>query len=639
MERNIINNKIPEQFQFYDLSEQNNIHKENYFSQDKNYFNKQNHKHASPLQYNIEVNIKQKRNSKNKKQLNNFKKTRNKNDMFVKNTNESIELNNNKENDYKINYEMNDYFIKGYNEKKKRKKNSKNKFKNNKEKNKFLKSDSSSNNLAYKSINNTFDSKKFKSNKNLGLQLTLKTSSELSKINKNKLLLSSSNNLKEYTNKTTNNITSNFTQTINTHNISIKLPFEESMKNEILDILNLNNNIKINQNEFNTLQNIAHSSSTKSFSFNKRKKPFIKSPNYLTDDIIDNILKSNDNEFNKKEEENKIKKLEKEINKIKEEYIRIKEEKNNLEMSNMIMQNEMRYFYKQKEIEKNNFEIYKQNEIKKIAEEKNKLEKDVNSLNELKKKFEKKNMSSDKSNGKSDIIKKDNELIEIYKNKLDEANKEILKLKTIIQNLNINYNKEYNKNITEKQFLNKEIKREKNEEKKLLEEYEDESEDNEDDNYDMILPDKYHKINYQLIKSEKNNEGSVIKTYNKNKVEITLINGDRKEIYDDKYEIIYYFNGDIKQIFKDKNKQVFYFKNQKITKTTLGKGLQIIKYNDSNQLEKIFPNGTKKISFSDGRLKYILPNGLQETYFPDGSVERKLKDGNIILECGEGTKS
>ena len=155
----------------------------------------------------------------------------------------------------------------------------------------------------------------------------------------------------------------------------------------------------------------------------------------------------------------------------------------------------------------------------------------------------------------------------------------------------------------------------------------------------MILPDKYHKINYQLIKSEKNNEGSVIKTYNKNKVEITLINGDRKEIYDDKYEIIYYFNGDIKQIFKDKNKQVFYFKNQKITKTTLGKGLQIIKYNDSNQLEKIFPNGTKKISFSDGRLKYILPNGLQETYFPDGSVERKLKDGNIILECGEGTKS
>ena len=218
MERNIINNKIPEQFQFYDLSEQNNIHKENYFSKDKNYFNKQNHKHASPLQYNIEVNIKQKRNSKNKKQLNNFKKTRNKNDMFVKNTNESIELNNNKENDYKINYEMNDYFIKGYNEKKKRKKNSKNKFKNNKEKSKFLKSDSSSNNLAYKSINNTFDSKKFKSNKNLGLQLTLKTSSELSKINKNKLLLSSSNNLKEYTNKTTNNITSNFTQTINTHN-------------------------------------------------------------------------------------------------------------------------------------------------------------------------------------------------------------------------------------------------------------------------------------------------------------------------------------------------------------------------------------------------------------------------------------
>ena len=51
-----------------------------------------------------------------------------------------------------------------------------------------------------------------------------------------------------------------------------------------------------------------------------------------------------------------------------------------------------------------------------------------------------------------------------------------------------------------------------------------------------------------------------------------------------------------------------------------------------NQLEKIFPNGTKKISFADGKLIYILPNGIQETYFPDGSVERSSKDNNINLE-------
>ena len=161
---------------------------------------------------------------------------------------------------------------------------------------------------------------------------------------------------------------------------------------------------------------------------------------------------------------------------------------------------------------------------------------------------------------------------------------------------------------------------------KSLEDLDDESEDNDDDNYDLILPDIYHKEKYNLLKTEKNNEGTVIKTYDKNKTEINLINGDKKEIYDDKYEIIYYYNGDIKQIFKINNKQVFYFKKQNITKTTLNKGLQIIKYNDINQLEKIFINGTKKISFADGRLKYILPNGLQETYFPDGRVEKNSKN-------------
>ena len=210
-----------------------------------------------------------------------------------------------------------------------------------------------------------------------------------------------------------------------------------------------------------------------------------------------------------------------------------------------------------------------------------------------------------------------------------------------MKDLNINSDSEYKKNKKENQIekennINKDNN--KSESNLLLDEY-DESEDNDDDNYDLILPDIYHKENYKLIRTEKNKEGSIIKIYDKNKIEINLKNGDRKEIYDDKYEIVYYSNGDIKQIFKDKNKQVFFSKKQKITKTTLAKGLQIIKYNDNNQLEKIFLNGTKKISFSDGKLTYILPNGLQETYFPDGRVEMKLKDGNIILECGKEKKS
>ena len=257
-------------------------------------------------------------------------------------------------------------------------------------------------------------------------------------------------------------------------------------------------------------------------------------------------------------------------------------------------------------------------------------------MKELKKKYQNKNLLNNNNN---EIINDDKDLVETYKIKLNRANEEVTKLKNILKNLNINDNKEYNKIIQSISNKNKNIKiiEDNNESDKLSDDC-DESEDNDDDHYDLILPDIYHKTNYTLIKTEKNNEGSIIKIYDKNKVEINLINGDKKEIYNDKYEIIYYFNGDIKQIFKDKNKQVFFFKKQNITKTTLNKGLQIIKYNDNNQIEKIFSNGTKKISFDDGRLKYILPNGLQETYFSDGRVERKLKDGNTILECGEGIK-
>ena len=639
MEKNVNNNIKEEPSDVSAFLEKNIGYNDNYFLQEKNFIDKQIKMNTFPLKYNIEVSVSKKVNSKNKKFNYNYsKKTRNKNNMFLKNTDENNGLKNYKQNGVKLNYEINDYFIKGFKEKKKRKNRTKNKYRNIKEFNKFIQSNTSSNNIEYRN-NNTFDSKKFKSNQNLGLQLTLKTSSELNEINKNKLILSSSlNNLKEYTNKTTNNITSNFSQTINTHNISIKLPFEETMKNEILEILNLNNNIKMNQNDFKTIQNITHSNSSKSFSFNRRKKPFIKSKNFLTDDIIDNILNSS-NEFNKKEEENKIMKLEKEIEKIKLEYNRIKLEKNNLETSNLIMQDEMRNFYKQKEIEKDNFEKYKQNEIQKLIDEKNKIEKENKSLDELKKIYQNKNMENNINCVKNENIDIDKELLETYKIKLVEANDEINKLRQILKSLNIFSDEEYNKDIKGNSNKNKfvDIIEDKNELKILSDEY-DESEDNDDDSYDLVFPDIYHKVNYNLIKSEKNNEGSIIKTYDKNKIEINLTNGDKKESYDDKYEIIYYYNGDIKQIFRETNKEVFFFKKQKITKTNLGKGLQIIKYNDNNQLEKIFSNGTKKISFSDGRLKYILPNGLQETYFPDGRVERKLKDGNIILESGVGIK-
>jgi len=591
---------------FTDFFEQSNKKNKNDFSKDLKYINRQIKKNSSPLKYNIGVNIPQKFTPKKMKyKNNNFIDTRNNKNLFIRNAEQSNELNNNKKYGIKLNYEINDYLRKDF----QRKKNTKNK-----SKNKFLKN---TNNKILTKSNSTANSKKIKSNQNLGLQLTLKTSAELNEINRNKLFFSSSlNNMQNFTNKTTNNISSNFSQTINTHNISIKLPFDESMKNEILDILNLNNNIKINTNELNSNKNITHSHSNKSFSFTKRKKPYNKNN-------ISNEIKSND--INTTDDSDKIKKLEKEIEKIKEEYNKIKYEKTNLETSNMIMQNEMKFFMQQKEMEKDNFEKYKQNEIKKLVDEKNKITKDTETLNELKKKFQEENLDKDKK----DIHNKmnnDKELIEMYKNKLNKANDEIIKLKNIINNNNANIeDKKHSKNTSENSIENIEHN-------KSREELDDESEDNDDDNYDLILPDIYHKEKYNLLKTEKNSEGTTIKTYDKNKTEINLSNGDKKEIYDDKYEIIYYYNGDIKQIFKNNNKQVFFFKKQNITKTTLNKGLQIIKYNNMNQLEKIFPNGTKKISFADGKLIYILPNGIQETYFPDGSVERSSKDNNINLE-------
>ena len=594
---------------FTDFFEQSNKKNKIDFSKEIKYVNKPKKKNASPLKYNIGVNIPQKFTPKKMKfKNNNFTDTRNNKNILIRNTEQSNEFNINKKYGKKFNYEINDYLAKDFQAKKSIK---------NKLKNKFLKNNN--NNKSLTKSNSIVNNKKIKSNQNLGLQLTLKTSTELNEINRNKLFFSSSlNNMQNFANKTTNNISSNFSQTINTHNLSIKLPFDESMKNEILDILNLNNNIKIDTNELNINKNITHSHSNKSFSFTKRKKPYNKSN-------ISNEIKSNDN-TNNTDDIDKIKKLEKEIEKMKEEYNKIKYEKTNLETSNMIMQNEMKFFMQQKEMEKDNFEKYKQNEIKKLVDEKNKITKESETLNELKKKFQEENLVKDKNiiNNKLDSEK---ELVEIYKNKLNKANDEITKLKNILNNINININfedKKYSKNTSENTNTNIEHN-------KSIEDLDDESEDNDDDNYDLILPDIYHKEKYNLIKTEKKSEGTIINTYDKNKIEINLTNGDRKEIYDDKYEIIFYYNGDIKQIFKINNKQVFFFKKQNITKTTLNKGLQILKYNDINQLEKIFVNGTKKISFADGRLKYILPNGIQETYFPDGRVERISKDSNINL--------
>ena len=584
----------------------------------ENYFSKPN----SP-KYNIGINLPKKGNSKkNKNTPNIFVKTRYKKDLYIKNPDENVienfRLRNEKSKVFKLNYYKGDYFQTGYPEKRKRR----NKSKNNFDKNEYIIFGNSNSTFKSLDIENLTKNKNSKSFKNKDSNLTLKNYTELSSIKKDKLIFSSSlNNLKEYTNKTTNNLTSPFSQSLKSNNISVKTPSDKliniNMNNEILNILDLNNNIEINKQEFKTINNMSHSHSTKSFTFTKRKNPK-KIDNSLSEKIIYDILKSS-SEFDNKEEENKIASLEKEIEKIKNEYTKIKLDKNKLENSLKEIKNDINFFYRQRDIEKQSFEKYKENEIKKLVNETNQISKEKKTFDDLKIKYQ-----NNEYNYKDENITNDKELINFYKNKLEAANNEIFKLKNILNNLNINNSFEYFKND-----INAD---------KISQEEDDESEDNDEDNYDLILPDIYHKETYNLIKTETNKEGNIINIYDKNKNEIILKNGDRKEIYGEKYEITYFANGDIKEVFNDNNKQIYYFKNQKITKTTLGKGLQIIKYNDNEQLEKIFSNGTKKISFSDGRLKYILPNGIQETYFPDGSIERIYKDGSIMIEKGEGFK-
>jgi len=494
---------------------------------------------------------------------------------------------------------------------------------NNENMNKNNELDSLIKNLEFSNIQN----KKFKSNKSLDFQISVQNSSDLNKfINKNKInqtiiKTNNINNLKASIYGELKNSTNHEIKII--PNISNNIPHEDSMQNDINNILNLNNNIEIiqNNNKINTIHSMKHSHSTKSFVFRKRDKPSNKNIVKFEPEKIINNMKNNKNILNNNNDIDlsEISKLEKDINKVKENYEKIKKEKANYENLNRIIQSEIRNFNRKKQFEKESFEKYKEKNIKKLGNEKNKLINEKKKLDELKKKYQEFNYDSDNNSNNNEKSNYSN-IIDLYKMKLEEANNKISKLKLILYQLKYNNNENNNNKNTKINY----------------EEDCDDSEDNDDDEYNLVLPDKYHDIKYNLLKTINSNDGKIIKIYDKNKKEI-ISNEEKKEIYDDKYEIIYFKNGDIKQNFKDKHKQVYYFNRQKITQTNLEKGLKIIKY-DNGQIEKHFSNGTKKIFFPDGILKYILTDGIQETYFPDGSMERIDKKGNSIWEYEDGKK-
>ena len=123
--------------------------------------------------------------------------------------------------------------------------------------------------------------------------------------------------------------------------------------------------------------------------------------------------------------------------------------------------------------------------------------------------------------------------------------------------------------------------------------------------YEFIIPEKYTKLNYQLI--QKNIiEDKEICIYTNNKRVITFPSGLKKEIYNDGFQLVYFINGDMKQNDPD-GKSKYFFKDANTVQTTYPNGIQVFKFYNG-QIEKHFPNGLKKIFFPNGKIDFIFDN-------------------------------
>jgi len=69
--------------------------------------------------------------------------------------------------------------------------------------------------------------------------------------------------------------------------------------------------------------------------------------------------------------------------------------------------------------------------------------------------------------------------------------------------------------------------------------------------YDLILSEKYHPkdpTKYRFVKEEKLPDKKIINFYENDKREIVFPSGNKKEIYSDGYQILFFSNKDIKQV-------------------------------------------------------------------------------------------
>ena len=123
--------------------------------------------------------------------------------------------------------------------------------------------------------------------------------------------------------------------------------------------------------------------------------------------------------------------------------------------------------------------------------------------------------------------------------------------------------------------------------------------------YEFIIPEKYSKLNYKLIKKSVIDDKEVC-IYSNNKKVIKFPSGLKKEIYNDGFQLVYFINGDKKQNYPD-GKSKYFFKDANTVQTSYPNGIQVFKFYNG-QIEKHFPNGLKKIFFPNGTIDYIFDN-------------------------------
>ena len=137
--------------------------------------------------------------------------------------------------------------------------------------------------------------------------------------------------------------------------------------------------------------------------------------------------------------------------------------------------------------------------------------------------------------------------------------------------------------------------------------------------YDFIIPEKYSKNNYKLIKKNIIQDKEIC-IYTNNKKVITFPSGLKKEIYNDGFQLVYFNNGDMKQNYLD-GKSKYFFKDANTVQTSYPNGIQIFKFYNG-QIEKHFPNGLKKIFFPNGTIDYIFDNQKEENINDEKEIEQ-----------------